>query len=80
MSVRVVTTPGSIARVVTAGKRHRCDGYLNRDRHHIEPGDDYVATALPPGHNDIGNLGWWHHRFCMDCCPVEFALSSKEEA
>ena len=80
MSVRVANTPGSIVRVVTANKRHRCDGHMNPVSHHIEPGDNYVATALPPNHIDIGNLGWWHNRFCMDCCPVEFASSAKESA
>lgn len=32
-----------------------------------------VASALPPDNADVGNTGWLHARFCMDCCPVEFA-------
>ena len=71
--IRVRFTPGSIHGVVTAQKRHRCDGHLSRDRHWIEPGDRYVANALPPDHPDVGNVGWWHSRLCMDCCPVEYA-------
>ena len=70
---RVAFTPGSIAGVVTARKRHRCENHLlGRDeRHHIEPGDRYVANALPPDHPDIGNTRWWHQRVCLDCCPIE---------
>lgn len=70
---RVSFTPGSIAGVVTANKRHRCDGHLADERHWIEPGDRYVANALPPGNSDIGNAGWWHLRVCMACCPAEYA-------
>ena len=77
---RVAFTPGSIAGVVTARKRHRCDGHLRRERHYIEPGEQYVANALPPDHPDIGNLGWWHARFCAACAPLKYAELLIEEA
>jgi hypothetical protein len=72
---RVSMTDGSIHGVVTSRKRHRCDGHLvdSGDVHYIEPGDRYVANALPPDNPDIGNYGWWHSRFCADCAPVEYA-------
>lgn len=70
---RVSFTPGSIAGVVTARKRHRCQGHLSPDLHFIEPGERYVANALPPDHPEIGNRGWWHLRVCMSCCPAEYA-------
>ena len=70
---RVTFTDGSIQGVVTARKRHRCETHLSPDdRHHIEVGDRYVANALPPGNQDIGNPGWWHMRVCLDCCPIEY--------
>lgn len=68
---RVSFTPGSIQGVLTARKRHVCQNHLDTERHYIEPGDRYVANALPPDHPDIGNPGWWHLRVCLDCCPVE---------
>jgi hypothetical protein len=49
-------------------KRRRCDGHL-ADPHWIQPGDLIVWSALPPNHPDIGNAGWWHHVYCMDCAP-----------
>jgi hypothetical protein len=69
---RVAFTPGSITGVVRAQTRHRCDSHLTPDRHHIEPGELYVANALPPGDTDIGNTRWWHLRLCLDCCPARF--------
>ena len=69
---RVSFTSGSIQGVVMARKRHVCGNHLSGvQRHYIEPGDRYVANALPPDHPDIGNPGWWHLRVCLDCCPVE---------
>lgn len=68
---RVALTPGSIAGVVEARKRHRCDSHLASERHYIEPGQRYVANALPPHHPEVGNTGWWHSRMCLDCCPAE---------
>lgn len=68
---RVAFTSGSIAGVVTARKRHTCGSHLSRDRHYIEPGEQYVANALPPDNADIGNQNWWHMRVCLDCCPAE---------
>lgn len=77
MSVhRVIRTAGTLHRRATAQKRYRCDGHLYPERHYIEPGDLYIRSALPPDHPDIGNIGWWTHRFCMDCCPIEFATAS----
>lgn len=70
-------TPGSIAGIVTARKRYRCDGHLTDVKHFIEPGEKYVANALPPDHPDISNSGWWHLRVCKDCCPAEFAEAVK---
>ncbi len=71
---RVRMTDGSIHGVATARKRHRCDGHLTdrADRHFMEPGERYVASALPPA-SSIGNTRWWHARFCADCAPVEYA-------
>lgn len=69
---RVSTTPGSMQTVVTARKRRRCDGHLTSERHWIEPGERCVASALPPDNPEVGNIGWWHAWFCMDCCPVEY--------
>jgi hypothetical protein len=67
---RVAFTSGSITGVVVAQKRHTCQSHLARDRHYIQPGDQYIANALPPHHPDIGNTGWWHLRICVDCCPA----------
>jgi hypothetical protein len=69
---RVAFTPGSIAGAVTARKRHRCESHLEPERHHIEPGERYIASALPPGDPDICNRGWWHLRICLDCCPAQY--------
>ena len=55
-----------------ARRRRRCDGHL-ADRHWIEPGDLVVASALPPGSNDIGNERWWHAWYCADCWPEPVA-------
>jgi hypothetical protein len=68
---RVAFTPGSVQGVVTARKRHICQNHMDDEKHYIEPGDRYVANALPPDHPDIGNPGWWHLRVCLDCCPAE---------
>lgn len=56
----------------TLRKRRRCDGHL-ADRHFIEAGQQAVWSSLPP-HSEIGNEGWWHAVFCMDCAPVECVL------
>lgn len=71
-TIRVTRTPEALYGVRTARRRVRCDGHMADERHWIEPGQEYVASALPPG-SDIGNVGWWHHRYCMDCCPIECA-------
>lgn len=69
---RVAFTPGSIAKVVTARRRYVCGNHLSHvEKHYIEPGQRYVANALPPEHPDIGNDRWWHLRVCVDCCPIE---------
>ena len=66
---RTAATPGALYGVTTARKRRRCDGHLNPERHFIEPGEQYMASALPPGNSDICNDGWLHAHFCMDCAP-----------
>lgn len=69
MSQRVRKTDGALYGAPrVARKRRRCDGHLT-DRHWIEVGDLVVPSALPPDHPDIGNTGWWHHWFCIDCAP-----------
>jgi hypothetical protein len=68
---RVAFTPGSISGVVVARKRHVCQSHLEPERHYINPGDRYAANALPPDSDDIGNVGWWHLRICLDCCPAD---------
>jgi hypothetical protein len=70
---RVVSTCGALYGVQRARKRYRCDGHMASERHWIEAGTLYVASALPPDHNEIGNVGWWHSRFCMECAPAEYA-------
>ena len=70
---RVVRTRGALYSVAVSAKRRRCDGHMASERHWIEAGDRYVASALPPDHSDIGNVGWWHHNFCMECAPIEYA-------
>lgn len=69
---RVARHHGAIYGRLTARKRFRCNGHLNPAGHWIEPGDWYIASALPPNDPDIGNTGWWHHRLCMECAPVEY--------
>jgi hypothetical protein len=56
----------------TLRKRRRCDGHLS-DPHMIEAGQQVVWSSLPP-HSDIGNTGWWHAAFCMDCAPAECVI------
>jgi hypothetical protein len=73
MSARVVFTHGSIAKVVVAGRRYVCGSHLNPERHYIEPGQQYVANALPPHNPEIGNDRWRHLMVCLDCCPAEYA-------
>ena len=75
---RVMLTPGSIAGLVTAERRHVCDGHLASERHYIESGQQYLATALPPDNPDVGNRRWWHHRLCLDCCPAEYDQRPEE--
>lgn len=69
---RVTATAGALySEPRTASKRQRCDGHLAERGHWIEPGDLIVWSALPPGNGDIGNIGWWHSKFCIDCAPAE---------
>ncbi len=70
---RVSRTHGALYGMAVARRRYRCDGHMASERHWIEAGEPYVASALPPDHPDIGNIGWWHHRFCMECAPEEYA-------
>jgi len=74
---RVVSTSGALyGEPRVAKKRRRCDGHLV-DRHWIEAGEWIVHSALPPGDSDIGNVGWWHHSFCIRCAPVEYSTPPK---
>jgi hypothetical protein len=79
MRYRVGRTPEALYGVKTARRRYRCDGHLTdpEDRHFIEPGSRYVASALPP-HGEFGNTRWWHHRLCGDCAPADFAAEVAE--
>ena len=72
MSQRVRFMCGQIHGLRTARKRFQCSGHLAPKRHFIEPGDRYVASALPPA-SDIGNPTWLHGTLCLDCAPVEYA-------
>lgn len=76
---RVTATPGVLyGTPVKARRRRRCDGHLT-DRHWIEVGDLQVHSACPPDHNDIGNVGWWHHTFCLDCAPLHTLAEATNE-
>ncbi len=75
---RVAFTPGSIPTMKKSRRRFRCDCHLCDDTHHIEPEQRYVYNALPPRHPDIGNVGWWHFRARLDCCPIEYDPRPKE--
>lgn len=72
---RVTLTFGSLNGVKTARRRYRCGSHL-ADRHHIEVGEQYVASALPPHDPEICNDRWLHLRVCMDCCPVNYVAGS----
>ena len=68
--IRVAATPGALyGKPQRARKRRRCDGHMASEAHWIEIGDLIVWSALPPNHPDVGNIGWWHHGFCVDCAP-----------
>ena len=69
---RVAKNNGALYGVKHARRRYRCDGHMASERHWIEEGDTYVASALPPDDPEIGNTRWWHNRFCMECAPVEY--------
>lgn len=69
---RVTFTPGALTKVNRARRRFQCEGHLADVPHFIDPGQRYVRTSLPPDHPEINNDSWWHMRFCMACCPVEF--------
>ena len=56
----------------TLRKRRLCAGHLS-DRHWIEAGQQAVWSSLPPD-SEIGNEGWWHAVFCMDCAPIECVI------
>ena len=70
---RVTFTPGTLTKVNRARRRFRCEGHIAPLPHFIQPGERYVRSSLPPDHPDINNDGWWHMRFCLSCCPAEFA-------
>lgn len=60
----------------TLRKRRRCGGHL-ADPHWIEAGEQAVWSSLPPN-SEIGNEGWWHAVYCMDCCPADCDPRSSE--
>lgn len=69
---RVSATAGALySEPRIASNRQRCDGHLADSPHWIEAGEQIVWSALPPGNSEIGNVGWWHSKFCIDCAPVE---------
>ncbi len=71
MSHHVTASPGALyGKPRRSMKRRVCDGHLADERHWIEPGDLVVWSALPPDSDDIGNIGWWHMKFCLDCAPL----------
>lgn len=53
----------------TLRKRRRCSGHL-AEPHWIAAGERAVWSSLPPN-SEIGNEGWWHAVFCMDCAPAD---------
>jgi hypothetical protein len=67
---RTSPTPGALYKPPRpARKRRRCSGHL-AEPHWIEIGDLVVWSSLPPNNAEIGNEGWWHARFCLDCAPI----------
>jgi hypothetical protein len=67
---RTSATPGAIYRAPKVSRRRRrCSGHL-AEPHWIEVGDLVVHSSLPPNNPDIGNEGWWHAAFCLDCAPT----------
>ena len=70
---RVTRTPSALySNPRTLRKRRRCQGHLSAP-HWIERGEQAIWSSLPP-HSEIGNEGWWHAVFCMDCCPIESVI------
>ena len=37
----------------------------------IEASEQAIWSSLPPDNPEIGNTGWWHAVFCLDCAPAE---------
>lgn len=75
---RVAKSFGALYGVRRATKRYRCDGHLASEPHWIAQGALYVVSALPPDDPEIGNVGWWHARFCVECAPAEYAEAVAE--
>ncbi|HML52398.1 MAG TPA: hypothetical protein PKD84_13460 [Propionicimonas sp.] len=73
---RITRTREALYGYFVARKRYLCNGHLTT-RHYIEPGQEFINSALPPG-SDIGNTRWWHARYCLDCCPIEYAPRGAE--
>lgn len=79
MRYRVTKTHGALySPPRTLKKRRKCSGHLS-DRHMIEVGEQAIWSSLPPDNPEIGNTGWWHAVFCLDCAPAE-CVSSVEVA
>ncbi len=72
---RVISHPGALYGVQRASRRYMCEANSGAfgQHHWIEPGRMYVASALPPHDPDINNSRWWHARYCMECCPLEYS-------
>lgn len=46
-----------------AVKVHQCD----RCQRRILPGERYREAVVSPGHDGLGNVGWWRLAECRDC-------------
>ena len=50
----------------TAHATRQCDTCRSR----ILPGDTYVSAVASPGHDDLGNTGWWRLADCATCARI----------
>lgn len=44
-------------------KERRCEGCRGR----IGRGAFYLEHVIAPGHEDVGNVGWWRSPECAEC-------------
>lgn len=54
----------------TARIRKYCEDTHRPPFHHIEPGERYLRTALPPN-SELGNEHWWTMNICKSCMTPE---------